>query len=79
MATRTLTTWENGALETIRQNWLVGQTFNLPEVYAVMAPIVAAHPDNQHAEAKIRQVLQYLRDRGDIEFLGGYGQYRRLR
>ena len=52
--------------------------FSLPEVYAVADPLRKAFPNNQHVEAKIRQSLQLLRDRGDIAF-EGRGRYRKLR
>jgi len=35
----------------------------------------AKHPENHNVKAKIRQQLQYLRDKGVIEFLGR-GHYR---
>ena len=35
------------------------------------------HPDNQNIEAKIRQQIQFLRDKGMIEFLER-GHYRKL-
>jgi hypothetical protein len=51
--------------------------FTLPEVYAVADPLRQAFPSNNHVEAKIRQSLQILRDRGEIAFEGG-GRYRKL-
>lgn len=35
------------------------------------------HPENQNIEAKIRQQMQFLRDKGMIEFLER-GHYRKL-
>ncbi len=52
--------------------------FTLPEVYAIADPLRLAFPNNKHVEAKIRQSLQILRDRGDVAFEGG-GRYRKLR
>jgi hypothetical protein len=53
------------------------ESFTLPEVYALADPLRLAFPDNKHVEAKIRQSLQVLRDRGRIAFEGG-GRYRKL-
>ncbi len=52
--------------------------FSLAEVYAVADPLRHAFPNNNHVEAKIRQSLQILRDRGEVAFEGG-GRYRKLR
>ena len=52
--------------------------FALPDVYAIADPLRHAFPNNRHVEAKIRQSLQILRDRGEIAFEGG-GRYRKLR
>jgi hypothetical protein len=53
------------------------EIFSLPEVYAVAEPLRKAFPNNHHVEAKIRQSLQILRDRGEIVFEGA-GRYRKL-
>jgi hypothetical protein len=50
--------------------------FSLPEVYAIAEPLRKAFPNNNHVDAKIRQSLQILRDRGEIEF-EGRGRYRK--
>jgi hypothetical protein len=52
--------------------------FSLPEVYAIADPLRKAFPNNNHVDAKIRQSLQILRDRGEIVFEGA-GRYRKLR
>jgi type II restriction enzyme len=51
------------------------QEFSLEDVYAFEAYLQAKHPENHNVKAKIRQQLQFLRDRGVIEFVGR-GQYR---
>src|ERR1700722_1071594 len=51
--------------------------FTLPDVYAIADPLRGAFPNNKHVEAKIRQSLQILRDRGEIAFEGG-GRYRKV-
>ena len=56
----------------------LAEQFALPEVYAMADPLRRAFPNNRHVEAKIRQSLQILRDRGDIAFEGA-GRYRKLR
>ncbi|MFC7166711.1 HNH endonuclease [Halospeciosus flavus] len=40
------------------------------------AVFVAEFPDNDHVDAKVRQVLQQLRDRGEVDFLDDAGRYR---
>jgi hypothetical protein len=52
--------------------------FALRDVYAIADPLRGAFPKNHNVEAKIRQSLQILRDRGEIAFEGG-GRYRKLR
>jgi Dam-replacing family protein/DpnI-like restriction endonuclease len=52
--------------------------FALQDVYAVADPLRRAFPKNHNVEAKIRQSLQILRDRGEIAFEGG-GRYRKLK
>jgi len=49
--------------------------FSLDDVYNFEAYLKAKHPLNNNVKAKIRQQLQYLRDKNVIEFVGR-GQYR---
>lgn len=51
--------------------------FSLQEMYYYVKILQNQHRDNHNTEAKIRQQLQLLRDRGIIEFLGK-GYYRKL-
>ena len=51
------------------------EEFSLAEVYRFEAYLQAKHPSNYNIQAKIRQQLQFLRDRKVIEFLGR-GKYR---
>ena len=53
------------------------QDFSLDDVYAFEAYLQAKHPENHNVKAKVRQQLQFLRDKGVIEFLGR-GQYRKM-
>ncbi len=50
--------------------------FTLKDVYTYTEFLQAKHIDNHNVEAKIRQQLQILRDKGFIEFLGR-GHYRK--
>jgi type II restriction enzyme len=49
--------------------------FTLDEVYAFERHLCDLYPGNQNVKPKIRQQLQYLRDRGFIEFVSR-GNYR---
>lgn len=49
--------------------------FTLDEVYAFETHLSGLYPGNQNVRPKIRQQLQYLRDRGFVEFIGK-GNYR---
>ena len=50
-------------------------TVSLQDVYAFEDFLKAKHPSNNNVKAKIRQQLQFLRDKGVIDFVGR-GQYR---
>lgn len=50
--------------------------FSLQEIYAYAEILQEKHINNHNVEAKIRQQLQFLRDKGVIEFLGK-GHYRK--
>lgn len=54
------------------------RSFSLERVYAFKDELALLHPTNRHIEAKIRQQLQILRDRGFLSFTGR-GHYTRLR
>lgn len=56
---------------------LPDSVFNLATVYSYTDHFQKIHPDNTEVQAKIRQILQQLRDLGLIEFLGK-GDYRKL-
>jgi len=49
--------------------------FSLDDVYAFEGVLKAKHPSNNNVQAKIRQQLQVLRDKGVVRFLGR-GRYR---
>ena len=58
-------------------NSIRSDTFTLKEMYGFVDVLQELHQDNHNIEAKIRQQLQLLRDKGFIEFLGG-GVYRKI-
>lgn len=50
--------------------------FSLQEFYTFAEDgLSAAYPNNNHVRAKIRQVLQQLRDQGEIRFKDNKGNY----
>ena len=53
------------------------EVFTLKDVYEYKDILKVKHPSNNNIEAKIRQQLQFLRDKGFIEFFGN-GYYRKL-
>ena len=51
------------------------QEFDLDDVYAFEAKLSQLYPNNRHVKQKIRQQLQFLRDRGYLDFVSR-GSYR---
>lgn len=49
--------------------------FTLDEVYAFEIELSQLHPENKHIKDKIRQQLQFLRDKGYLDFVSR-GYYR---
>jgi type II restriction enzyme len=49
--------------------------FQLEDVYAFESRLSQLYPDNRHVRPKIRQQLQFLRDRGNLDFVSR-GYYR---
>lgn len=53
--------------------------FDLDELYDQLLPVLRSEfPDNDHPAAKLRQVLQQLRDREELAFVDDRGRYRIL-
>jgi len=51
------------------------QKFKLEDMYAFEKELTILHPENKHVKDKIRQQLQYLRNKGFIKFISrGYYQ-----
>ena len=44
--------------------------FTLADMYAFENDLKIIHPENKNIKPKIRQQLQFLRDRGYLEFIG---------
>lgn len=55
-------------------NQILSKSFTLDEMYQFENFLHIKHPENNNIKPKIRQQLQFLRDRGFIEFLGN-GKY----
>ena len=53
------------------------QSFTLDELYAFEEKLKIKYPNNNHIKDKIRQQLQFLRDKGLIEF-NGRGNYKKI-
>lgn len=56
---------------------LLPEHFTLSQMYTFESILQSKHPENSHVKAKIRQQLQFLRDKGYIVFLGD-GVYRKI-
>ena len=56
----------------------LGSDFTLKDMYTFVPRLRSRHPENNNIEAKIRQQLQVLRDKGLIEFVSP-GHYRMLK
>ena len=50
--------------------------FSLEDMYSFEVELKNKHPENHNVKPKIRQQLQFLRDKGFIEFLGN-GKYKK--
>lgn len=64
--------WTADILKGLRE--MKKKDFTLKDAYALEPSLRVLHPDNRHIQAKIRQQLQMLRDRGILGFLGN-GRY----
>ena len=57
-------------------NSISKEDFSLVDIYKFENKLKVLHPENNNIQAKIRQQLQVLRDKGFLEFLGR-GVYRK--
>jgi type II restriction enzyme len=55
----------------------LGETFTLNQMYSFIDELQQKHPNNNHIPDKIRQQLQFLRDKGIIVF-EGHGVYKKI-
>ena len=53
------------------------EIFSLNDLYAFENELELKHPENKNIKAKIRQQVQFLRNKGFIEFLGN-GIYKKI-
>lgn len=58
-------------------NRIPDTVFTLKEMYQFEDELKLIYPENNNIQAKIRQQLQFLRDKGVLEFLGR-GQYKKV-
>lgn len=56
---------------------IASDEFSLKDIYGFTSQLQALHPQNKSIEAKIRQQLQFLRDKGYVQFVSP-GHYRKL-
>ena len=71
-----LSTWQKDIFVII--NGFSHDDFTLSDIYQWQSKLKELHPNNNNIEAKIRQVLQQLRDYRLIEFQQENGKYKRL-
>lgn len=64
-------------VDTLRLVERLGNDFTLDEMYRFVPELQVKYPGNNHIHDKLRQQLQFLRDKGLIEFVSR-GKYRRL-
>ena len=64
-------------VDTLRLVERLDTDFTLNEMYKFVPELQIKYPENNHIHDKIRQQLQFLRDKGLIEFVSR-GRYRRL-
>ena len=74
----TQTTWRNHVRSRIEGNWEIGDEFTIDEVYDFEGELRRLYPRNRNVRAKLRQVLQELREEGIIEFVNQNGLYQRV-
>lgn len=70
-----LNKWEKDVFDCL--NMIPTPDFKLNDVYKYVLVLQAKHPENHHVEAKIRQMLQNLRDLGFVKFVKP-GEYKKL-
>lgn len=71
--------WKEDVLSVIRENYSVGDIFNLQDIYSYNNHFKSIYSNNNNIEAKVRQTLQYLRNDGILEFVDDNGTFRLLK
>ncbi len=71
--------WKEAVYDLIVRSWGVGQVFSLGQVYLRAGDFERLFPGNNHVRDKIRQILQFLREDGILDFVDNNGHYRRVR
>ncbi|HHX72412.1 MAG TPA: hypothetical protein GX701_05730 [Clostridiales bacterium] len=71
--------WKNEVQKVINVLCPVGGVFSLDDIYQFGDHFKELYPNNYHINEKIRQMLQFLRDDGIIDFIENNGEYRRLK
>jgi len=56
-------------------DFLNKKEFSLQDIYDFESDLKIIHPENKHIKDKIRQQLQFLRDKNYLDFIG-QGRYR---
>ena len=68
--------WRGDILACIKD--LNQDIFSLNDMYQYESYLSELHPENHHIKEKIRQLLQFLRNDGKIQFLDDNGTYKKL-
>lgn len=53
--------------------------FSLNDIYSFENFLKSKHPNNNNIRDKIRQQLQFLRDKGMVKFIDNQGHYMRIK
>jgi hypothetical protein len=72
-------TWDSELKKQVERHWKVGEPFTLrDEVYSLEAHFSRLYPSNNNVKAKLRQIMQHLRDADLVEFVDDNGTYKRV-
>lgn len=59
-------------------NSISAKSFTVNDIYLFEDILQKSHPNNHNIRAKIRQQLQYLRDKGFVDFVDNKGRYKKI-
>ncbi|MCI4335986.1 MAG: HNH endonuclease [Thermoplasmata archaeon] len=71
--------WKTELLAMLHDRWATREVFSLSDAYGFAETLTSLHPENKHVEDKVRQVLQDLRDDGEVKFEDDRGHYSLLK